>query len=198
VKKSARSCRASKAIILRVQRDSPDVPLKDFILSPVREDAMPLLTRWLSDPRVFEFYMSANDPRSEAAVRDEFFAEDYVERFIVQWSGEWIGYLQFYEVEPESREAYGVDKEEPAYGMDQFIGDPRLWDRGIGSALVRQTAEYLVRERGASRVFLDPHVDNGRAVRAYERAGFRKVRVLLEHEMREGRLRDAWLMQYSR
>jgi aminoglycoside 6'-N-acetyltransferase len=186
------------AIILGVRRDPRDVSLTDFILAPIDDSAVPLLTRWLSDPRVFEFYMSADDPRSEDAVRAEFLAQDFVERFIVRRGSEPIGYLQFYEVEPEWREVYGVDKDEAAYGMDQFIGEPNLWDRGIGSALVRQTAEYLVQERGASRVFLDPHVDNGRAVRAYERAGFRKVRVLPEHEMREGRLRDAWLMQYSR
>jgi aminoglycoside 6'-N-acetyltransferase len=170
--------------------------LEGFILVPIHEGDVPALTHWLSDPRVFEFYMSGDDPRSEGVVRAEFLVQDFVERFLVLRDGEQIGYLQFYEVEPESRETYGVGRDEVAYGMDQFIGEPDLWDRGIGSALVHQTAEYLVQERGASRVFLDPHLDNGRAIIAYERAGFRKVRLLPEHEMREGRLQDAWLMQY--
>jgi aminoglycoside 6'-N-acetyltransferase len=145
---------------------------------------------------VFEFYMSGDDPRSEDAVRAGFVAPDLVERFMVLRTDEQIGYMQFYEVEPEWREVYGVGTDEVAYGTDQFIGEPNLWDRRIGSALVRQTADYLLQKRRASRVFLDPHVDNGRAINAYEHAGFRKVRLLPEHEMREGRLRDAWLMQY--
>ena len=48
------------------------------------------------------------------------------------------------------------------------------------------------------RRVIDPHVDNPRAIRAYEKAGFRKQRVLKEHEFHEGRWHDAWLMTIER
>ena len=41
----------------------------------------------------------------------------------------------------------------------------------------------------------DPVVDNVRAVRAYEKAGFVKVRVLPDHETLDGEPRDSWLME---
>jgi hypothetical protein len=44
------------------------VSLGDFNLASAGEDAAPLLTRWLSDPRVFESDMSDVDPRSRVFV----------------------------------------------------------------------------------------------------------------------------------
>ena len=80
-------------------------------------------------------------------------------------------------MDSEWREVYGVDRNEVAYGMDQFIGEPNLWNRGIGSALFHQTAEYLLHERGASRVFLDPHVETDVRSPRNEYAGFHRVRL---------------------
>jgi aminoglycoside 6'-N-acetyltransferase len=45
---------------------------------------------------------------------------------------------------------------------------------GHGSAIVRQFVEELFAE-GAPRVIIDPHPDNARAIRAYEKAGFREI-----------------------
>ena len=47
---------------------------------------------------------------------------------------------------------------------------------------------------GAQRVVIDPRVENLRAIRCYEKAGFRKARRLPRHERHEGRWCDAWLM----
>ena len=47
-------------------------------------------------------------------------------------------------------------------------------------------------------VVIDPRVENVRAVRCYEKAGFAKVKVLMEHEMHEGAKRDSWLMEVRR
>ena len=45
---------------------------------------------------------------------------------------------------------------------------------GHGSAIVRQFVEQLF-EEGGPRVIIDPDPANGRAVRAYEKAGFRPI-----------------------
>jgi aminoglycoside 6'-N-acetyltransferase len=39
---------------------------------------------------------------------------------------------------------------------------------------------------------------NARAIRCYEKAGFRKVRRLPESELREGKWHDEWVMSVSR
>jgi aminoglycoside 6'-N-acetyltransferase len=53
---------------------------------------------------------------------------------------------------------------------------------------------YLFESLDAQRVTIDPHVSNHRAVRCYEKAGFRKVRLLPRQELHEGEYWDCWLM----
>lgn len=67
----------------------------------------PLLTRWLSDPRVLEFYSGRDCPHDRERVREHFYVSDYVTRCLVEWNEQAIGYLQFYPVEPESKGLYG-------------------------------------------------------------------------------------------
>src|SRR6476646_342007 len=63
-----------------------------------------------------------------------------------------------------------------ARGIDQFIGEPDLIDRGHGSGFIRQFAGGLLAS-GIPRVVTDPDPDNARAVRAYTKAGFQRERV---------------------
>jgi RimJ/RimL family protein N-acetyltransferase len=49
----------------------------------------------------------------------------------------------------------------------------------------------------AERVLLDPHQDNKRAIRAYEKAGFIIIKSLPKHEMFEGEKVNCWLMELA-
>lgn len=155
----------------------------------------PLLTCWLSDPRVLEFYSGRDRPYDLEQVREHFYVSESVTRCIVEWNGQAIGYLQFYPVEPESKTLYGYPTNECLWGMDQFIGEPDYWNRGIGTQLVQAIASYLL-NLGAAGVVMDPEAWNQRALRAYEKAGFKKVKLLPKHEMHEGEWRDCWLMEF--
>jgi aminoglycoside 6'-N-acetyltransferase len=78
-----------------------------------------------------------------------------------------------------------------------FIGEPELWDRGLGSGALSMLVAYLYSEAGAHSIVIDPRLTNGRAIRAYEKAGFRKVKVLHRHEFHEGAWQDNWLMVHG-
>jgi aminoglycoside 6'-N-acetyltransferase len=58
-------------------------------------------------------------------------------------------------------------------GLDQFIGEPEMIGRGHGAEMVRRHVEWLM-ETGVPAVGVDPDPDNLRAIRAYEKAGFRR------------------------
>ena len=60
-------------------------------------------------------------------------------------------------------------------GIDQFIGEPDMIGRGHGSAFIRAFVDRLL-AAGTPRVVTDPDPANTRAIRAYEKAGFRKDR----------------------
>ncbi len=53
-------------------------------------------------------------------------------------------------------------------GIDQYIGEPGMLDRGHGTAFIRQQCERLL-AAGAPAVGTDPHPDNLRARRAYQK-----------------------------
>ena len=80
--------------------------------------------------------------------------------------------------------------------MDQFIGEPDYWNKGIGTKYMKMVFEFLKKARKADAVILDPHQDNKRALRMYEKAGFRIIRDLPKHELHEGKKRDCYLMEY--
>ena len=62
-------------------------------------------------------------------------------------------------------------------GIDQFIGELDMVDHGHGSAFIRAFIDRLLAS-GAPRVITDPDPANARAIRAYEKAGFVRDRMV--------------------
>ena len=58
-----------------------------------------------------------------------------------------------------------------AVGVDLSIGNPDQLSRGIGTEVLRKFLTMLL-EEGHETIIIDPDEANGRAVRAYEKAGF--------------------------
>ena len=81
--------------------------------------------------------------------------------------------------------------------MDQFIGEIEYWNRGIGQKLVTSMVNYLIKHERADKVVMDPQAWNARALACYAKCGFRKVKLMKEHEQHEGKYRDCWLIEYS-
>ena len=155
-----------------------------------------LLAKWLTDERVLEFYEGRDNPHDLDKVRERYGPQGRGEAIpcILEWQGRPIGYMQFYALIEEGKAEYAVESIEGVYGMDLFIGEPEHWDKGIGTQAVLLLVRYLFETLGARQMVIDPHVSNLRAIRSYEKAGFRKVKVLPKHEWHEGEYRDCWLM----
>lgn len=169
-----------------------------LLVREVEENDVPLLSKWLSDQRVLYFYEGRDQPYDEVKVRNEFLAStESMVRCIVEWEKEPIGYLQLYMVDEDSRKKFGYLPEEPVWGMDQFIGEPAYWNRGIGTMLVQASLNYLVKEKGAQFVIMAPQIRNTRAIRCYEKCGFKKVQMLPRHEKHDGVWQHCWLMEFD-
>ncbi|WP_096155328.1 MULTISPECIES: GNAT family N-acetyltransferase [Bacillus] len=158
-----------------------------------------LLVKWLSDPRVLEYYEGRDNPHDLDMVNESFYDEtDGVNGCLVGYNDSPIGYIQFYEVDPKYRMLYGYeDDEEIIYGMDQFIGEVDYWNKGIGTLLVSSMVDYLSTNKKASKVVMDPQTWNERAIKCYEKCGFQKIKLLPKQEYHEGEYRDCWQIEYS-
>ena len=144
----------------------------------------------LSDPEILRYYEGRDNPFNIEKVEQNFFDdEENVVRCLVEFNGIPIGYVQFYIVEEEERQAYGYDDSSGnIYGMDQFIGESAYWDKGIGTQLVRSMVTYLTEEKGADRIVMDPQTWNERAIHCYEKCGFEKVKLLPANECMKGNI----------
>jgi aminoglycoside 6'-N-acetyltransferase len=138
---------------------------------PVTEADFPLLAGWLAAPHVAEWWTEGVDV-SLAEIREAMDGID-TEPLIVELAGKPVAYLQSYDPHLEDDHPY-ADQPFGTLGIDLSIGPAELVGIGHGSAILKQFVEELFAE-GAPRVIIDPHPDNLRAIRAYEKAGFREI-----------------------
>jgi aminoglycoside 6'-N-acetyltransferase len=110
---------------------------------------------------------------------------DETPTFVIEVDGEIAGGIQYWEEdEPQYRHA----------GIDIFLATA-FQDRGLGSDAVRTLARHLFEARGHHRLTIDPAAANERAIRAYERVGFRPVGVMRRYERGpDGTFHDGLLM----
>jgi aminoglycoside 6'-N-acetyltransferase len=132
---------------------------------PFTEADLPLMRAWRLRPHVIEWW---GPPEVEDAA--ETLADPNVAMWIVELEGRPFAYAQDYD--PHAWDSHPFAHLPPgSRGIDQTIGEPDMLNRGHGSAFVRQHCLSLF-AAGAPAIGTDPHPDNARAIRAYQKAGF--------------------------
>jgi len=133
---------------------------------------LPRVQRWLGTPEVMRWWGSPDEQYE--LVRGDLDHPD-MDQFIVALEGWPFAYIQCYRLSTWNQ---GLGDHPPqTRGIDQFIGEPDLIGRGHGSKFIRQFVDEAFR-CGTPRIVTDPDPANGRAVRAYEKAGFERFRLL--------------------
>ena len=139
---------------------------------PMIADDLPLVRHWLAAPHVREWW---GDPDEQFGLVSGDLSEPAMDQFIVSADERPFGYLQCYRL-TDWNICFGPQPDETR-GIDQMIGEPDMIERGHGSAFIRQFIEALL-ERGTPRVVTDPDPANTRAIRAYEKAGFARDKLV--------------------
>ncbi|HEY6469621.1 MAG TPA: GNAT family N-acetyltransferase [Candidatus Dormibacteraeota bacterium] len=173
-------------VVIRRMRDDPD----DYRL----------IVSWRNQPHVREWWDPDDPPLTiEAAVEElrpstQPAGSDVAS--IIEVGGAPVGYLQFYpwDAEQDYLAEVGITVPEGAWGLDIFIGERSLMDRGIGSRTVRLISDHLFAEHDATAVALATEVGNSRAQAAYVRAGMRVLEQFLDTDTRDGRRVESVLM----
>ena len=156
-----------------------------YVFRPVSSADLPLLDRWRQAPHVIELW---GGPDVEPA-RDVL-AEPRVRMWIVEHRGVPFAYAQDYA--PHDWDGHPFTHlPSGSRGIDQYIGEAAMIGRGHGSAFVAQHVARLFAE-GAPAIGTDPHPDNARAIRAYEKAGFRIASAPLDTLWGRAVLMERW------
>ena len=105
--------------------------------------------------------------------------------FAIVVDGEVAGMIQYHEE---------TDEEFRHAGIDVFLGSD-YHGGGLGTDAVRTLARHLIDDLGHHRLVIDPAAHNERAIRCYEKVGFKRVGVLRAYWLdADGDWRDGLLL----
>jgi len=144
----------------------------DYLFRPMTPGDLPLVRRWLALPHVREWW---GEPDEQYSLVSGDLDEPAMDQYIFSTAGNPLAYLQCYDLTAWNS-GFGPHPL-GTRGIDLFIGEPDMIERGHGSALVRCFVDDRL-QKGAPRIVTDPDPANGRAVRAYGKAGFEKDRMV--------------------
>lgn len=148
----------------------------------LQEDDLAQIFTWLSRPHVRKWY--APEPTSFAEIQAKYgprtSEESVVKSFIIQVDGADAGYIQTYSIDefPEYESTLGCEK--GVVGMDLFLGDDWRTRHGLGPRIIRRFVDELVfGHYGALACVAGPNEGNEGSIRAFEKAGFRRWKVVM-------------------
>lgn len=150
-------------------------------LRPVGPGDKGALTRIFSDPAVAAWWGEAT-----RSVEDALSPDDSESGFMIELDSSSIGFIQCAEETDPMYEHASID-----------LALHSEWQgQGLGPDAIRTLATYLITERNHHRLTIDPAAHNVRAIRAYERVGFKRVGVMRKYERGpDGMWHDGLLME---
>ena len=139
------------------------------------------MRRWLLEPHVKRWWDDGVKlPYPDASIeeyREAIRGDDPTYHYLARMDGRPIGMFQHYRIGDDQEYADALALGEDAIGVDLFIGEADLVGRGHGPVMLRQfLREVAFPFHGIDVSVIGPSVTNLRAIRAYEKAGFRPLK----------------------
>jgi aminoglycoside 6'-N-acetyltransferase len=130
----------------------------------------PLLERWDEAPHVVE-----SDPNDDWQWEREL-ALDHAwrEQLIAEVNGRPVGFLQIIDPQLEDSHYWG-DVPSGLRAIDIWIGEADALGQGYGTTMMQQAIARCFAAPEVTAILIDPLASNTRAIRFYERLGFRSV-----------------------
>src|SRR5438093_12811038 len=149
------------------------------LLRPLASADLRRCVKWFSDPQIIRFL--GRDAPVTVAEEERWFRDD--ERrtdeqiFAIEVEGQHVGNLGLHKIDRVHRKAeVGI-----------VIGEPSFWSQGYGTEAMRVVLRYGFDGLGLNKISLDVLEYNTRALRTYDRLGFKRERVHREDIYKDGR-----------
>jgi diamine N-acetyltransferase len=159
-------------------------------LRAIEREDIPTFVRWLNDPEIGH-YLLVYEPLSKAKEERWFEAQlEAQDQFLFAIEAlvdeEWvhIGNEGLHRLDWKNRTAV----------LGIVLGEKEYWGQGYGTDATRTMLRFAFEELGLHRVELDVFEFNARAIRCYEKTGFRREGTRRQALFRDGRYHDVYLM----
>ena len=161
------------------------------VIRPIEKEDIPVVLRWWNDPEVM--YYANDDPNPYKTLQE-------LEEEFAQEEGEWSASMARFIIEAKDGTLIGdimyrwyrVDVRSVYTGI--FIGEKEYWGQGYGTEAIKLFLRYLFVDKQLHKVAVTVSDFNKRAIRAYEKCGFRKDGVLRDNAMVNGKFVDHIVM----
>jgi aminoglycoside 6'-N-acetyltransferase len=133
-------------------------------------DDAPLLRRWDAEPHVVAS-KGTGDWRWENELAEE---RAWRHQLIAEVDGTPIGFLQIIDPAEETSHYWG-DVPANLRAIDIWIGEAAYLGCGYGTRMMRRAIDLCFADPAVDAILIDPMASNTRAIRFYQRLGFRSV-----------------------
>ena len=155
-----------------------------------REDLLTFV-RWFNDPEVrryLEMYLPMSKAQEEAWF-EAYLKDDTSRNFAIETEkGELIGNIGLRDLDWKNRLA----------SLGFVIAEKEYWGGGYGTDAVTALVDFAFNEMNLHRIYLSVFEFNDRAIRCYEKCGFRQEGRAREALFRDGKYHDHLLMAILR
>lgn len=148
-----------------------------FFFKPLQEKHIPLMYLWTQQAHVAEWWHDRKDFPSFITKYRAKIEHPYKFPFIIECNNRAIGYIETYFADKIGG-GWWLDQPAGTCGIDIFIGELGYVGKGFGSTLLKQIVYKLFQDQLVKKIIIDPAPDNIRAVRCYEKVGFKRVGVI--------------------
>lgn len=154
---------------------------------------VPNFVRWLNDPETRQFLLlfkplsTMDEERWVERLADR---DDYIFAFEALIEDRWVplGNVGLHDIDwKNSNATFGI-----------FLGEKQFWGQGYGTRATRLMLQFAFDTLNLHRVELEVFAFNPRAMRAYEKAGFRLEGTRRESFFQDGKYWDAYRMAILR
>ena len=155
-------------------------------LSPVSMDDVEKYTEWLNDMEIGQFVTLSDtvlDIDKESALLRKLMDNDYIFAIVEKDTNKVIGNCGIHNVSQVHRNA----------SLGIFIGEKTFWNQGIGAEATNLLLDFAFNILNLHNIYLSVLSYNKRAIRCYEKIGFKKIGVQREFMFVSGKYHDVYL-----
>jgi len=153
--------------------------LAELSFRPLAHADIPMFCEWISRPHVAAWWSDAPSldeinawcgPAANNQCHD-------LHQIAILGDRDPVGFIQAYVPCECHHDGWWLDEADPGVrGIDQFLANAEQLGTGLGTRLIRAFVHRLFEDASVTRIQSDPAPANRRAIRCYEKAGFRAVR----------------------